>query len=158
MDQVTIRKAKIEDLSNIQKLNQMLFQKEQKEYDSKYNINWPYEEEGAEYFTKELKDDDRIVFIAEDKNQPVGYLAASGENDAKYIGQMKIAELDNMYVLDKYRGRKIGSRLVKEFIEWAKKIDAKRVVVTASCGNIKGINFYKQNGFCDFDLGLKMDL
>lgn len=154
---IKIRKAAINDLEDIQRLNQLLFIKEQREYDEKYNINWPYENDGIEYFSKELADSDRIVFLARDDNKAIGYLAASSEQSSKYINNMKIAELDNMFVLDDYRGKGIGTQLVKNFKNWAKEISAERLIVTASFGNQSGIDFYHKHGFEDFDIGLKID-
>lgn len=153
-----IKKATIKDLPDIQKLNQLLFIKEQKEYDAAYNINWPYEKDGIKYFTKELTEGSRVIFIAKDGEKPIGYLAASCKGSSKYINNMREAELENMLVLDGYRSQGIGAKLVSEFKEWAKEVNAKRVIVIASYDNEEGISFYRKQGFADFYLGLKFDL
>jgi len=159
MEEISITKGDISNLAEIQKLNQLLFIKEQKEYDQKYDTNWPFSEAGIRYYTKELTSKDRVIFIARDnKGKAIGYLAASSKNPSGYINNMKVAELDNTLILDEYRSKGIGSRLVNELKKWAKEIDAQRITVLASYENKKGINFYKKQGFKEKSLELIIDL
>lgn len=158
MNEIKIENGNIKNLSEIQKLNQLLFVKEQKEFDPKYDTNWPYKPEGIAYFTRLLNKENGVVFVAQIDEKIVGYLAASVSHDTKYIDDLKIAELDNMFVLEEYRHQKIGTQLVEEFKKWANDMEASRLVVTASFGNDMGIEFYKKQGFKDFDLGFRIDL
>lgn len=153
-----IRAGKIEDLEQIQKLNQLLFIKEQKEYDSLYNIDWSLSKEGEEYFHKRLTEDGRKVFVAEINNKIIGYLAASSRIDNAYRNNLKIAEIGDVMVLEEYRSQGIGAKLSAAFEEWAKSIGVKRLLVLASSPNERGIDFYKKQGFKIYEVGLKKDL
>jgi len=159
---IQIREGNLGDLEQIQKLSQLLFIKEQKEYDNYYDINWPFSETGVNSFTKQFSDSDKKVFVAEIDSEIVGYLAASLRIDDEYRSIkneiLRIAELNDMMVLEEYRSQGIGALLVDEFKKWAKINNADRIMVLASSPNARGIEFYKKQGFEIFEVGLKKDL
>ena len=47
---ITLRKAEIGDLKEIQELNQMLFDLEYDNYDSTIDTAWPVSNDGTQYF------------------------------------------------------------------------------------------------------------
>ena len=98
-----------------------------------------------------------VVFIAEANNKIVGYLAGSINVEQSY-NTRTFAELDNMYILEEYRKYGIGSKLVNELKTYCRSLGIQELKVTASYKNINAINFYRKNGFEDFDLTLKMKL
>ena len=153
-----IRKATIKDLESIQKLNQLLFQKEHDNYDSLLNLNWAFDKEGREYFEKAVNNKDKVIFVAEKGNKIIGYLAGAVRVEPVYKNHALEAEVENTLVLEEYRCQGIGSELINVFISWARESGAKRVEVRASSGNVLGIKFYKKKGFEDFDTVLKIDL
>jgi len=70
----------------------------------------------------------------------------------------KRAVLDNMFVLREFRNKGVGKKLVREFIEWAKKNNVDNVRVTAFAGNSSVIAFYKEQGFKGYNLTLEINL
>lgn len=152
---VIIRRADISNLKDIQELNNKLFELEYKEFDPSLKVGWPYEKEGTEYFSDMLNNE--VVFIAEANNKIVGYLAGSINVEQSY-NTRTLAELDNMYILEEYRKYGIGSKLVNELKTYCRSLGIQELKVTASYKNINAINFYRKNGFEDFDLTLKMEL
>ena len=152
---VIIRRADISNLKDIQELNNKLFELEYKEFDPSLKVGWPYEKEGTEYFSDMLNNE--VVFIAEVNNKIVGYLAGSINVEQSY-NTRTLAELDNMYILEEYRKYGIGSKLVNELKFYCRSLGIQELKVTASYKNVNAINFYRKNGFEDFDLTLKMKL
>jgi GNAT superfamily N-acetyltransferase len=63
-----------------------------------------------------------------------------------------------MFVLEKYRGQGIGTRLFNAFFSWAKKKGAKRKLVMAYAPNSEAISFYKKQGFSDYALTMEGNL
>lgn len=156
---VSIKKATLKDLQNIQKLNLMLFEKEKKEYNPLLNLNWTYGNKGTKYFKDSIENDLGLCLVAKIDDKIVGYLIGwikKEKNPSLIIN--KQAELENMFVLDEFRNNKIGYKLVEYFLEWAKDNKVENIQVTANSQNIKAINFYKKFEFKDFSNTLQMNL
>jgi len=115
-----IRRAEIDDLQRIQELNLLLFQKEIKEYDDTLNETWTFSEIGTNYYSEKITSSDGFVAVAEIDGQIVGYLVGGISESPSYRKINKIAELENMLVLEKFRGKGCGSRLIESFIQWSR--------------------------------------
>lgn len=152
---VIIKRATIENLEDIQKLNNNLFELEYKNFDPSLKVGWPFEDEGTEYFKDMLNNE--VVYIAVIDNKIIGYLAGSINVESSYVTKT-LAELDNMFILEKYRKYGIGTKLISEFKNHCKNLGIQELKVTASAKNINAINFYIKNGFEDFERTFKMSL
>ncbi|MFH1978417.1 MAG: GNAT family N-acetyltransferase [Candidatus Aenigmatarchaeota archaeon] len=155
---VEIRTAKLEDLKEIQRLNQILCKKEHDEYDPLIIGDWPYRKEGEEFFKNRIIEEDGFVVVAIKNNIIIGYLAGGLSKPLSYRKIDKMVELDNMFVLDAYRSSGIGSKLYNEFVKWCKKTGTKRILVHASAQNKKGIEFYKKVGFKEYTMELETEV
>ena len=154
-----IKSATIEDLKRVQELNLMLFEKEYAEFDNTLNCEWTFGEDGTEYFKSRIVEDDGCVFVVVVDDEIVGYLAGGLMDNKKTYRVLPIsAELENMFVLDNRRGMGIGGKLFEAFKDWCKSKGVKRLRVGASAQNVGGINFYRKNGFSDYDLILESNL
>jgi len=152
------RLATLTDITFIQKLNQLLFEKEEREFNLGLNMTWAISKLGQNYFKGLIEKEDGFLVVAEHDNKIIGYLAGILlEKHPCYMAN-KRAELENMLVLKEYRDLGIGSSLVKNFKEWCKEKCVEEIKVTASAFNTEGINFYKRNGFKEYDVVLKAEL
>jgi GNAT superfamily N-acetyltransferase len=147
---ITTRRASPGDLAEVQRLNQALFRYE---HDSGfylgelYNQDWPYHPDGISYFTDCLGNNPaNVIFLAELNHVPIGYLAASYATKS-FWRENPVAEIDNMYIEDDYRGQGAGSELIALFKDWARTNGVARIRVGALAANSKAINFYHRNGF-----------
>lgn len=152
MEKVIIRKAVLEDLISIQKLNDNLFDLEFNNFDDTLKIEWALEKEGQEYFEDMIKNE--IVFVAQIEEKIVGYLAGSICEEISYITE-SFAELDNMCIDDEYRRFGIGTLLMDEFKKYCREKNMQNIKVTASAKNNRAIQFYMKNGFEDYNVTLK---
>ena len=155
MDNIVIRKANINDLYDVQKLNNELFKIECENYDNSLIENWPLSREGAEYFSDEIINN--IVLVACVNEQIVGYLAGTLNSQYSYNNNIQ-AELDNMCILKNYRNIGIGRRLFEEFKIICKENKVDEIKVIASYENIDAIEFYKRNNFKESEITLKCKL
>jgi len=155
MAEVKIEKATIENLRDIQNLSYELCKKEEKEFDPTINVNKPFSKEGEEYFRKKIEGKDECALIAIADGKIVGYLVGGLAEVESYRKISQIIELGNMFVLENYRNLGIGTKLIKEFFNWCKTKGINRMKVVVSAGNVRGINFYKKNGFFDYDVVLE---
>jgi diamine N-acetyltransferase len=155
MNDIIIKKAEIVDLECIQNLNNDLFELEYASFDPDLILGWPYTTEGKEYFTDIIEHN--ICYISLKDKVIVGYLAGRLKIDNSYISKIT-AELENMCILDSCRGLGIGNLLMNEFIKVCKQNDIERIIVTASSKNSNAIEFYKKQGFTDYNRTLKINI
>jgi GNAT superfamily N-acetyltransferase len=156
MNNILIREANKKDLDEILSLNLDLFKKEFKEFDKSLNVKWPKSKEGKNYFAKRIASKDSFVAVATYDEEVIGYICCSFNRSP--IQFIRKAELENMMISEEFRGKKIGSKLAKEFFNWCKTNNIKNIIVTASAKNLSGIRFYKKLGFNDYDLTLEKKL
>lgn len=156
MNDLIIRKATIEDLSVIQALNNSLFELEKSNYDPTLVKNWPLTEEGKEYFC-DLINNNYVIVAQLNNNNIVGYLAGTINEKGSYE-EVKYGEINNMFIKDECRGLGIGKLLINNFKDYCKTNRINNVKVTASFKNKNAIEFYKKNGFEEFDLTLTLKI
>lgn len=158
MADVKIQKATMENLKDIQNLNLELFKKEYEEYDKTLDCNWTFSDKGGKYFKDMINNNKNIALVVLDESKIIGYLVGSIIRASKIRLIKKMAVLDNMFILEDYRNKGIGAKLVNEFINWCKSNKIKRVRVVSSAGNINAINFYKKNQFFEWEITLEANL
>ena len=155
MCNISIRKATLDDLSVIQSFNNELFKLEKENYDPTLVVDWPLSKDGENYFKNLITNDYVILALVDDVI--VGYLAGT-INDKGSYEQIQYGEINNMLVNDKHRGSGIGKKLIDSFKDYCKENGIYNLKVVASSKNSNAINFYKKQGFNDFDITLTMNM
>jgi ribosomal protein S18 acetylase RimI-like enzyme len=151
---IIMRKANFDDLPKIQELNNKLFELEYKFFDKSLNVGWTYEKAGLDYFKEMIEKE--FVVLAVIENEIVGYLA--GSICSVSYTKAKLAELDNMFILEEYRKYGIGTMLVNEFKKYCLEKGLNAINVTASSKNKNAIAFYMKNGFEELEIILRCNL
>lgn len=149
-----IRRASINDLSKIQELNNDLFDLELDSFDRTLVKDWPLSKDGEEYFKDLILKD--YVYVCVESNEIVGYLAGSIV-DVSYV-KHKYAEVNNMCVSNKCRGKGVGHLLLEKFKGDVKGMEITEIRVTASSKNNNARSFYERNGFNEFEVTYRMEL
>ena len=123
------------------------------------DCNWTKGDEGRKYFSDRIQEDSGCTLVALVDGNIVGYLVGGMVVEPEsYRTIPQMAELENMYTLEEVRSRGIGTKLSQKFTDWSKEKGAKRLKVVASAQNQRAIDFYKRNGFEDYNLTLERDL
>lgn len=148
------RKATVDDLEEILALNRKLFLYE-RQFDKTYDINWTNSQTGRDYFLSRIKGNSAIVLVTEVKGQIIGYIVMH-LSTLPFRSVNPIAEIENMFVKERYRRKGIGTQLVKKSIILARETGAKRFRVGALANNNSAISFYRKLGFTDFEQILEM--
>ena len=155
---VTIEHATLADLKSIQNLNHQLCIKEANEFDPTINADFPITPAGEKYFKERISGKDSVAFLAKESDKIVGYMIGAIVDADDYRNIKNIAEAENMFVLKDYRGKGIGSQLLKAFFEWSKSKGATIIRTVTSAGNKQSLEFHKANGFKEYDFVLEKEL
>lgn len=155
MENVIIRKATLNDLFEIQSLNNLLFKLEKENFDPTLVENWSLSDEGKEYFKKLIEEEHVIVAVID--NQTVGYLAGSINEKGSYE-EIQYGEVNNMFIKSECRGYGVGKLLINDFKKYCISNGIKNLIVTASAKNIRAIDFYRKNGFKEFNITLTTEI
>ena len=155
MEDITIRCASLNDIELIQKLNYKLFELEKENFDSTLILDWPLSEEGKKYFEELINNE--YVIVAIKGEDVIGYFAGSINEKGSYE-LIQYGEINNMLVDDKYRGLGIGKQLINKFKEYCKDKNITNLKVVTSAKNKNAIEFYRKQGFNDFDITLTMSV
>jgi ribosomal protein S18 acetylase RimI-like enzyme len=155
MSDIEIRKANINDLPVIQDLNNQLFKIEKENYDETLVEGWPLTIEGKEYFLDLINN--HYVIVAVLKNEIVAYLAGTINEKGTYE-EIKYGEINNMFVKAYFRGQGIGKELINNFKKYCKENEVNNLKVIASYKNKSAVEFYKNNGFEEFNLELTSNI
>jgi GNAT superfamily N-acetyltransferase len=86
-----------------------------------------------------------IILVARDNEKIIGMINLLF-TESTALGS-KVAILEDMVVLSKFRGEGIGSQLIDYAIYEAKKEGCKRITLLTDIGNTKAQSFYQKNGF-----------
>lgn len=98
-----------------------------------------------------------ICFVAHVKENIVGYVV--GGPKVSQLSSIKYAELENVFVSDKYRNKGIANKLCKQFIDWAKGQGFERICVkTGWKKQTKLLPFYEKLGFSPMTIELEQDV
>jgi len=152
---IKIEKATLADLSDIQVLNNGLFELELANFDPNLIPGWPLSDEGKNYFTNMIENN--FVLVAKDDAKVVGYFAGTiGITEIYTKGAL--AEMDNMFILDAYRRQGIGKQFFDIFVAECKKQNISAIRATASYKNKAAITSYEKWGFGPKNITLNFDL
>ncbi|MFA5992561.1 MAG: GNAT family N-acetyltransferase [Candidatus Pacearchaeota archaeon] len=155
---IKIRVAALKDLGDIQNLNYQLCKKEKEDYDSNINEYYSKSKKSTRYFRQKIVGGNNFAFVAVDGERIVGYLVGGLVKPDDYLKLCRLVEAENMFVLKEYRSQGIGKMLMKEMFDWCRSLKIERIRVVASFQNIRGIDFYRREGFKEYNLVLEKDL
>jgi len=153
---IIIRRASINDLAAVCELSQLLFDYE-RQFTDEFNMSWSHAKEGQEFFTKRIKSRKSFVLLAQDGNKLVGYILITLEKFS-WRAFNPIADVVNLSVSHKYRGKGIGTTLFQKAKKLAIKRGAKRMSVSALTQNTRTLKFYQRQGFGNFNVTMVMKL
>jgi ribosomal protein S18 acetylase RimI-like enzyme len=150
--EVVVRKIDLEDLSQLQKIGKTTFAETFAEHNTKEDLEKYLDESFSnEKLSSELNSPHSSFYFAEIDNNVVGYLKINFGASQTELKDNKAVEIERIYVLQAYHGKKIGQLLFNKAIEIAKEHKAQYVWLGVWEENHRALQFYKKNGFVQFD-------
>lgn len=149
MEDIIVRKAKINDYDDIIRLYKQLYDAE-KVFDDNLKKDFKIGDKEEIKIKKKIKSRKDIFLVAELGGKIVGLI--DGVIIENILHKEKVAYLDHVCVDEKHRRKAIGTKLIDEFSERAKLKGAKFIKLNAFENNIKAVNLYKKYGFAEYSI------
>ncbi|CAL67045.1 GNAT family N-acetyltransferase [Christiangramia forsetii] len=101
--------------------------------------------------SEEISDKNSEIYFAEIDKNIVGYLKVNFDQSQTELKDRNALEIERLYVIKKYLGKKIGQALYDKAINIARHKNLQYVWLGVWEENPRAIRFYEKNGFEKFD-------
>jgi diamine N-acetyltransferase len=152
MEKINIQQVIHTDIYELQKIARLTFFETFSDGNTEENMK-KYLEEGfsLEKLKSELDNRDSQFYFAMLNNNIIGYLKLNFGSSQTELKDSKAVEIERIYVLKEFHGKKVGQLLYEKAIQIAKLANVEYIWLAVWEENPRAINFYKKNGFIEFD-------
>lgn len=151
MENIEIKKVTLSDIDQLQKIGRQTFYETFSASNSEENMNrYLSEDLSLEKLTTELYNKHSEFYFATLNNNVIGYLKINFGQSQTELKDDKALEIERIYVLKEFHGKKVGQTLYEQAMHIARQINANYVWLGVWEENPRAISFYKKNGFVDF--------
>jgi diamine N-acetyltransferase len=152
MNNIEIKKVKIADISDLQEIARQTFF-ETFAYHNTADDMQKYLDNNlsTDKLKSELADTNSQFYFAIQYNKVIGYLKINFGQAQTELKDKSSLEIERIYVLKEFHGKKVGQVLYNKAIEIAKQKYADYVWLGVWEKNLRAIKFYEKNGFVAFD-------
>jgi ribosomal protein S18 acetylase RimI-like enzyme len=152
MEQISIRTIGIDDVVTLQKIAQQTFSETFTDYNDQDNLKKYLDEKFTiEKLSEELANPHSTFYFAQVGDEVVGYLKTNTGKAQTELKELNAFEIERIYVLQVYHGKKVGQLLIEKALEEARKTTCSYVWLGVWEENHRAIRFYSKNGFIKFD-------
>ena len=147
-----IRKVSVKDIGKLKEIGKRTFAETFSSQNSEENMTKYLENVfSTEKPTTELTDENAKFYFAELNGKVIGYLKVNFGQSQTEIKDENALEIERIYVLKEFHGKKVGQILYQKAIELAKEQNVDYVWLGVWEQNPRAIRFYEKNGFVAFD-------
>lgn len=151
MDNIEIKKANQSDIELLQNIGRQTFYEKFTEDNSEENmLKYASEAYSFEKIASEVNNPNSQFYLATLNNQTVGYLKINFGDAQTELQDPQGLELERIYVLKEFQGRKIGQVLFEKTLEIARQAKCNFVWLGVWEENTGAIKFYEKNGLKAF--------
>ncbi len=152
MENIEIKKVTITDVNELQKIGRQTFAETFAAGNTEENMR-KYLKDGfsLEKLEGELLDKNAEFYFATLHENTIGYLKINTGQSQTELQEDKALEIERIYVLKAYHGKKVGQLLFDKAMQIARKKNVDYAWLGVWEENPRAIHFYKKNGFVEFD-------
>lgn len=152
MTSIDIQEVTLDNIDQLQNIGRQTFYETFSAGNSEENMA-KYLEEGfsIEKLTAELSDNNAEFYFATLNDNVIGYLKLNFGQSQTELKDDKALEIERIYVLKDFHGKNVGQLLYDKALQIARQKCADYVWLGVWEKNPRAINFYKKNGFAEFD-------
>lgn len=147
-----IRKVSIQDIEKLKDIGILTFVETYASVNSEENMT---EYLDNKFSTEELKaglnDENSEFYFFELDEKTIGYLKVNTGQSQTVIKDENALEIERIYVLKEFQGKKVGQNLYEQAIKLAEDKNYEYVWLCVWEQNSRAIRFYEKNGFVAFD-------
>ncbi len=152
MDEIKIKKVKPDDVLDLQLIGKQTFFETFAEHNTPDDMQMYFDNNlSIDKLKKELADKNSEFYFASLNNKVIGYLKINFEQAQTEVMDKSSLEIERIYVVKDFHGKEVGQILYNKAIEIAKQKKAEYIWLGVWEKNTRAINFYKKNGFVEFD-------
>ena len=152
MENIEIVEVTLNDINQLQKISRQTFQETFSKSNSEENMkSYLKEKFSTEKLVSEINNKNSIFYFASAENNIIGYLKVNFGESQTELKDSKALEIERIYVSNEYHGKRVGQLLYNKAIEIAKQKKSDYIWLGVWEENLRAINFYKKNGFIEFD-------
>ncbi|MFT3904295.1 MAG: GNAT family N-acetyltransferase [Niabella sp.] len=152
MHNIEIKKVTLNDIKELQKIGSQTFYETFSAVNTEENMNQYLEEKfSIEKLTAELNDENSLFYFAVSDNYVIGYLKLNTGQSQTELQDSKALEIERIYVLQAYHGKKVGQVLYEKAMQVAQQKNVPYVWLGVWEENLRAMRFYQKNGFVAFD-------
>jgi diamine N-acetyltransferase len=152
MTNLKIKKVTLNDITQLQNIARQTFYETFIAVNTEENVNKYLDESFSEAkLTAELIDRNSEFYFAAINYNIIGYLKVNFGPSQTELKDDKAMEIERIYVLQEFHGKKAGQLLFDKAVEIAVRKNAEYIWLGVWEKNIRAITFYRKNGFFAFD-------
>lgn len=152
MKNIDIIKVTPNDIGQLQKIGRQTFSETFSPYNTEENMrNYLKENFSSEKLTAELEDKNSEFYFAKLNKNVIGYLKLNFGPSQTELKDENALEIERIYVLKELHGKSVGQSLYEKAMQVANESKANYVWLGVWEENKRAINFYRKNGFVEFD-------
>ncbi len=152
MEDISVQKIAINEIHQLQKIGKQTFFETFSSSNSEANmIKYLQEGFSAAKLLKELENPNSEFYFALSADVVIGYLKINFGTAQTELQNDNALEIERIYVLKDFHGKKVGQILYQKALEVAEHRNAAYIWLGVWEENPRAINFYKKNGFVEFD-------
>lgn len=152
MTKIKIKKVTFDDIDQLQKIGRQTFYETFSTGNTEENMTkYLNESFSIDKLTTELNDKNAEFYFATHNDNVIGYLKLNFGQSQTELQDDKGLEIERIYVLKEFHGKKVGQLLFEKALKIAEEKKVDYVWLGVWEENLRAINFYKKNGFEEFD-------
>lgn len=152
MEKILITKINSNQVYQLQEIGKQTFYETFSSENSEENMmNYLEDEFSIEKLQTQLNNKDSAFYFATLNDNVIGYLKINFGQSQTELKDNKALEIERIYVLKEFHGKKVGQLLYNKAIQIAKEKNTDYIWLGVWEENTRAISFYKKNGFIEFD-------
>lgn len=152
METIAIKRVTLTDIKNLQQIGRQTFYETFAVANTAEDMNnYLNESFSTDKLMAELNDNNAAFYFAILNDRILGYLKLNSGKSQTALQDNNALEIERIYVLKEFHGKKIAQVLFEKAIEIAKAKNVDYVWLGVWEENPRAISFYSKNGFVEFD-------